>query len=51
MQKKEVQQEKGEMKRVDLRDSEVDGDFLPGEREDRWVKELLALIRVLGLLK
>ena len=39
------------MKRVDLRDSEVDGHFLSGEREDRWVKELLALVRVLRLLK
>ena len=39
------------MKRVDLRDSEVDGHFLPGEGEDRRIEELLVLVGVLGLLK
>jgi len=39
------------MKRVDLRDSEVDGNFLPREGEDRLIEELLMLARVLGFLK
>jgi len=39
------------MKRVDLRDSEVDGHFLPGEEEHRRFEELLGLAGVLGLLK
>jgi len=39
------------VKRVDLRDSEVDGHFLAGEGEDRWIPELLVLVGVLGLLK
>jgi len=39
------------MKRVDLRDSEVDGHFLPGEGEDRRIEELLRLAGVLGLLE
>jgi len=39
------------MKRVDLRDSEVDGHFLPGEEEDRRIEELLVLAGVLELLE
>ena len=42
---------KGEMKRVDLRDSEVDGHFLPGEGEDRHIEELFGIANVLGLLE
>ena len=36
------------MKRVDLRDSEVDGHFLPREGEDRRIEELLGSLEFLG---
>ena len=48
---KSTTRKKGEMKRVDLRDSEVDGHFLLGEGEDRRFEELLGLTEVLGLLE
>jgi hypothetical protein len=39
------------MKKIDLRDSEVNGHFLPGEEEDRRIEGLLVLTEVLGLLE
>jgi len=39
------------MRRVDLRDGEVNDHFLPEEEEDRRFEELLGLAGVLGFLK